>query len=253
MQPAQPPSTLTRPAAPPAPGNKTPYAPGSCSAGTVCGNNIQYVRDTQCVDQELRRCQFGCKTNPTVSGSVPAIPTACADAPNTAASCTLSASPSTVARGATTTLSWTTTNARSASITPGIGSVPANGTRVVQVSGPTVYSMTVVGSQGAGANASCVTNVRVSEPAVRAAIILVANPKFVRAGERATLGWITTGMRTCVISSPQFPAFTAEHSERTAVFGTATTPVLRARANFILSCMSAGGVSRAATTTIETL
>ena len=251
MQPAQPPSTLTRPAAPPAPGNKTPYAPGSCSAGTVCGNNIQYVRDTQCVDQELRRCQFGCKTNPTVSGSVPAIPTACADAPNTAASCTLSASPSTVARGATTTLSWTTTNARSASITPGIGSVPANGTRVVQVSGPTVYSMTVVGSQGAGANASCVTNVRVSEPAVRAAIILVANPKFVRAGERATLGWITTGMRTCVISSPQFPAFTAEHSERTAVFGTATTPVLRARANFILSCMSAGGVSRAATTTVD--
>jgi|JI81BgreenRNA_FD_contig_123_63178_length_6088_multi_8_in_1_out_0_1 YD repeat-containing protein len=68
-------------------------------------------------------------------------------------SCTLSASPGTIALGSSTTLSWTSANASSASINNGVGNVtPVGGGSVVVTPGATTtYTLTVVGALGSQA------------------------------------------------------------------------------------------------------
>ncbi|OGC84991.1 hypothetical protein A3F55_01215 [Candidatus Adlerbacteria bacterium RIFCSPHIGHO2_12_FULL_53_18] len=75
--------------------------------------------------------------------------------------CTLSASPSSIASGQSATLSWTTTNATSASINNGVGAVTptAGGTKSVSPATTTTYTMTAT---GAGGSATCNTSVTVT-------------------------------------------------------------------------------------------
>lgn len=62
--------------------------------------------------------------------------------------CSLTASASTILSGASTTLSWTTANATSVSIAPGIGAVATNGSVSVHPSGTTTYILTATGPGG---------------------------------------------------------------------------------------------------------
>jgi hypothetical protein len=73
---------------------------------------------------------------------------------------TLTASPTTVTDGATTTLSWTTTNATSCTASGGsfTGSEPTgSGTATVTVSGNTNYSLTCTGAGGSATQSVAVT------------------------------------------------------------------------------------------------
>ena len=92
-----------------------------------------------------------------VSGGMP--PSGTGGAPPTVS---LSASPASVERGQSATLRWSSTNATSASITPGIGTVPTSGSRRVSPTRTTIYRITVRGADGQTASAS--TTVTVTEP-----------------------------------------------------------------------------------------
>ncbi|MBI2613141.1 hypothetical protein HYW59_05065 [Candidatus Kaiserbacteria bacterium] len=82
-------------------------------------------------------------------------------------------------------------------------------------------------------------------------IALVANPSTISASSTSLLGWVTVGMQSCLISSPAQPAFTAEHANNTSVSGTARTPPLATSTPFVLTCKTAGGDTKAATTTVN--
>ena len=92
-----------------------------------------------------------------VSGGMP--PSGTGGAPPTVR---LSASPKSIERGQSATLRWSSTNATSASITPGIGTVPTSGSRRVSPTRTTIYRITVRGADGQTASASA--TVTVTEP-----------------------------------------------------------------------------------------
>ena len=76
---------------------------------------------------------------------------------------TLSVSPSSIDRGQSTTLKWSSTNAESAEITPDIGEVPTSGTRRVSPTRTTTYRITVRRADGQTATESVTVTVAVSE------------------------------------------------------------------------------------------
>ena len=83
---------------------------------------------------------------------------------------TLSASPTSIDRGQSTTLTWSSTNAESAEITPDIGVVPTSGTRKVSPNVTTTYRITVTGADGQTAMASVTVSVAISERAALGAL-----------------------------------------------------------------------------------
>jgi hypothetical protein len=78
-----------------------------------------------------------------------------------APTCDISVSASLVNRGDTVTLSWTSVNASSSSITPTLGTVATSGTTSVAVSGNTTYTLTVTAGDRTG---TCSTAVSVRTP-----------------------------------------------------------------------------------------
>ena len=83
---------------------------------------------------------------------------------------TLSASPKSIDRGQSTTLSWSSTSAESAEIEPGVGVVTTSGTRKVSPNVTTTYRITVRGADGQTATASVTVTVAVSERAALGAL-----------------------------------------------------------------------------------
>ena len=86
---------------------------------------------------------------------------------------TLEADDSSIEAGQSTTLRWTSRNATSASIAPGIGAVPLNGTRGVSPSQSTLYTITVNGG-GGEASASVQVNVTIPPPPPGGGIIVIS-------------------------------------------------------------------------------
>ena len=82
----------------------------------------------------------------------------------------MSASPSSIEWGQSVTLSWSSTYAKSATITPDIGTVPASGTRKVSPRTTTTYRITVRGADGRTQTASVTVQVVVSEQAALTAL-----------------------------------------------------------------------------------
>ena len=95
------------------------------------------------------------------------------------------------------------------------------------------------------------TGAQCSIQVARANIILVANPKTVPAGGTSLLSWLTTGMESCIISSPDQPDFTERNSSNTSVVGAATTSAIATSAQFLLHCETVSGAVKDATTTIQ--
>ena len=77
----------------------------------------------------------------------------------------LSASPSAIGFGETTTLTWSSTNAVSAVITPDIGEVEPSGSREVSPSSTTTFRITVTSADGVRATASTTVTVTAAGPA----------------------------------------------------------------------------------------
>ena len=103
--------------------------------------------------------------------------------------CTLSANPSSLpAGGDISTLSWTSTDATSASIDHGVGSVsPVNsGSTNISVLSSTTFGLTVTGLGGA---ATCSATVTVVQTPPAPTCTLSANPTSITSGGSSTLSW----------------------------------------------------------------
>ena len=82
-------------------------------------------------------------------------------APKPAPVCTLTAEPTTIESGQSSTLSWTSQNATSLDLQPGIGTVQASGSQSASPSDSTTYTMTATGE---GGSATCTARVTVTQP-----------------------------------------------------------------------------------------
>ncbi|HTC50383.1 MAG TPA: hypothetical protein VK700_00445 [Steroidobacteraceae bacterium] len=155
------------------------------------------------------------------------------------ATVTLMASPQSVAAGATSTLTWTSTNATSCTASGGwTGTEPTGGTQVTAaLTTSTSYSLTCTGPGGLSAP-SAVTVAVVPVPTVT----LAANPQLVAAGGTSTLTWTSTNATACTASGAWSGA------EPTS--GTAGTGALSANATYSLVCSGIGGTSNTASATV---
>ena len=103
------------------------------------------------------------------------------------------ADPATVLSGETTTLTWTSSNAASCLIEPGIGTVETSGSTTVTLSETTTYTITATGP---GGTATSVVTVTVFQPPTAS---LAADPETILLGASATLTWNTTGAESVSI------------------------------------------------------
>jgi hypothetical protein len=126
------------------------------------------------------------------------------------------ASPNSIAAGGQSTLSWTTSNATTVSIAPGIGTVSANGSTTVSPAATTTYTITATGADGK----TVTSTVQITVGAVTAQIVrFVANPSTIAAGGQSTLSWTTSGATTVSI----FPGIGSVAANGSATVSPATT------------------------------
>jgi peptidoglycan-associated lipoprotein len=107
----------------------------------------------------------GCKKKPVPATPPPAPAPAPAPAQPTV---TLSADPTSINKGDSSTLSWTSTNATQLTIAPEVGTVTAEGTTKVTPSDSTTYTITASGP-GGSANSTARVTVSVPTPPVEPA------------------------------------------------------------------------------------
>ena len=96
----------------------------------------------------------------------------------------ISAEPENINPGESSILSWTSTDANTATIDQGIGSVPVNGTITVSPTEITTYTITATGPYGTDT-----AGVTVTMPPT---VIISADPEIVLPGESSTLTWSST-------------------------------------------------------------
>jgi hypothetical protein len=118
--------------------------------------------------------------------------------PIPAPSCSLTASPDNIAYGGSSTLSWTTLNATSASLTT-IGSVALNGSYSVVPTSTTTYVMTVTGQ---GGTATCTKTVTVAPVTYTAPTCSIdASQPSIQQGQATSIFWNTTNATTASLST----------------------------------------------------
>ncbi|HVM58851.1 MAG TPA: hypothetical protein VMT80_00760 [Candidatus Paceibacterota bacterium] len=108
--------------------------------------------------------------------------------------CTLTAAPTSIAAGDSSTLHWTTTNATSATIDQGIGAVTpaAAGSTSVSPATTTTYTLTAT---GAGGTVTCPATVTITAHTAPTCT-LTANPTSITNGSSSALHWTTTNADT---------------------------------------------------------
>jgi phospholipase C len=116
--------------------------------------------------------------------------------PVAAPTVTFSASPTTVVAGATATLTWNSSNAASATINSGIGSVATSGNMPIIPTQTTTYTIVVSGSGTATAQAT-VTVTHPGPPTVT----ISASPSSLIAGQPSTLTVVATNSIQVVITN----------------------------------------------------
>ena len=125
------------------------------------------------------------------------------DKPAPKPTCDISAYPSTITKGDSSTLSWTTNNAESASINQSIGSVSTgSGERSVSPNSSRTYTMTVLNEDGK--DATCSTTVTVEDtpdpepkPVCKD---FSAYPHTITKGDSSTLNWDVKHAHTITIN-----------------------------------------------------
>jgi outer membrane protein OmpA-like peptidoglycan-associated protein len=98
------------------------------------------------------------------------------------------ASPTSIAPGGSSTLSWTTNNATSVSISS-VGTVVANGSTMVSPTATTTYTLTATNSTG---SVTAPVTVTVSGNAVPTVVSFVANPANISPGTSTKICWQVT-------------------------------------------------------------
>jgi hypothetical protein len=112
--------------------------------------------------------------------------------------CTLTANPTTINKGDSSTLSWTTRGATSFVIDNNIGSVTpiAAGSRSVSPQVTTTYTGTATGPAG---TVTCKATIEVPPQPLPPVCTLVASPTQIAPGESSTLTWTTKRAKTVTI------------------------------------------------------
>ena len=236
MSPA-PGATVTSPVQYVATGSAPPCALGVGSMG-IYVNNVQVYSshgasqvNTQLnlnpgynhtVVQEWDKC--GHSSFATINLNVASAPTA-----------NLAAAPAIVVAGNPATLTWSTANATSVSIEPGIGTVAASGSTTVTPASTTQYTLTATGNSGTATSNATIT-VQTATPTAT----LSASPGTITGGNTATLTWTTTNATTVSINQG-IGIVSATGS--TTVSPTSTT-------QYVLTATSNGGASATASSTV---
>jgi carbon monoxide dehydrogenase subunit G len=109
-----------------------------------------------------------------------------------------SASPSTIALGAQTTLSWSTSNSTTVSISPAVGTVSANGSTTVSPTTNTSYTISATGADGKTVTA--VATVTVTGAAIPQIVAFTATPQTVSSGQSTQICWQVTGATSISIA-----------------------------------------------------
>ncbi|HUB53319.1 MAG TPA: hypothetical protein VL986_14285, partial [Terracidiphilus sp.] len=126
------------------------------------------------------------------------------------------ASPTTIAYGASSTLTWNTTGAASIAITPGtFTSTSATGSTTVQPTVTTVYTFTATSPAGSSTAKATVT---VATPKITS---FTTTPATIKTGTSSTLAWTTTNATKIAITPGSFTSTSASGS--TTVSPTVTT------------------------------
>ena len=156
--------------------------------------------------------------------------------PSTPPTCSLSAGPSSIVSGASSTLSYTSANVTALTISPGVGSVPVSGVAVaVSPTSTTTYTLMATGPGGSTSSTATVT----VTPAPPTASIAVS-PGSVSASGTANLSWSSSGASSVTVTGQPSPALS----------GTASVSPL-ATATYTISATGPGGtVSRSCTLTV---
>jgi len=111
-------------------------------------------------------------------------------------SLSVAADPETIQLGESTTLSWSSTDADSCDIEPGVGSVAADGSIALSPAQTTTYTITATGP---GGTATASTTVTVIHPAPSASIY--ADQTSIMAGETVFLSWSSAHADSAVIDN----------------------------------------------------
>src|SRR5215472_7896216 len=104
------------------------------------------------------------------------------------------ASPTLIAQGQSSTLSWDVTGGQQITIEPGVGDVTGTTSAVVTPTVTTTYDLTAIGVNGTRFDKTVTVTV-VSPPAITS---FAANPTTISAGQSASLGWNLVGKTTSV-------------------------------------------------------
>ena len=120
--------------------------------------------------------------------------------PLPAPTCTMSASPTSILTGGSSTLTWTTTNVASASIDNSIGSVAVNSSTSVSPSSTTTYIGTFIGTDSSTINCSATVTVDGIPPAAPTCSMSF-NPTAVFPGGSSTLTWTSTNTTSGTIDN----------------------------------------------------
>lgn len=106
------------------------------------------------------------------------------------------------------------------------------------------YTLTCL-NQSVTTSAQCRVQINKSQ------IILVTNPSKVTSGETSLIGWITSGMKSCTVSSLEQQDFTTRNAGNTSVNGAATTSPITGLTHFQLDCQTHSGTIKTAVTTVS--
>ena len=116
-----------------------------------------------------------------------------------------SASPSNIAAGQSTTISWTVSNSESVTIEPGIGNVALSGSTSVSPSTTMQYTITATNSAGSSVATTVVSVTSAPEPVVIGTPpeigYFTATPNNILLGGSSTLSWSVSNASSVEISS----------------------------------------------------
>jgi outer membrane protein OmpA-like peptidoglycan-associated protein len=168
-------------------------ANSALEAARAAGKDKECPADFQAAENMVRQAEGLCKVckpeeanavardaEAKIAGLCPAVAKPAAPAPAPAPApeavrvpaptASLTASPEKVEAGGCSTLSWTTTNATSVTIEPGIGTVDASGSRTVCPPSTMRYTLTATGTGGTGSGSATVEVAAKAAPAARLTI-----------------------------------------------------------------------------------
>ncbi|HSX35354.1 MAG TPA: Ig-like domain-containing protein [Patescibacteria group bacterium] len=143
--------------------------------------------------------------------------------------------PDTLPVSNTSTLSWTTTNTSTCSITPnGPTNTTATSWQTLGLIGPGVKVFTLTCSNGVGQSTSKTVNVTVQSATVPpSSVVLTASSTAIVAGGNVTLRWTSIGGTSCTLNPGNFKA--AEGS------GSKTITNLRSTTTYKVTCYNGAG------------